>query len=342
MQILTTRPFPLPSPSLVSLALIAGLLSAPPHAAAQAADQVGSCGDVAIAEFDWPAAEIVTAILAQALSDGYGCAVSRPAASPGPALDAVAAASAADRLLIAPGLRLSDGEDRSGAVASARLYRDGDGAGWFAPAWFLALNPDLKTVEDLARAARAFREAGRGASPRLTICPESWPCHGDNIALIAELGLESVFDIVTPANGAALKASVEGAFAARRPWLGYGWEPSEIAAEYGMRRIALGQAKICDGIDRGAADCRQPFAEPPLVTAYGSAFWRRAPRVAAFLNRFQLESAAMSKTLSWRAANNASADQAAAAFFAANRALWAPWFDKTALQAFEAAAATRE
>lgn len=310
----------------------AALLAAPPAAAVD-------CGAIDVAAFQWPAGELVAALVARALRDGYGCDASAQTASLDRAIAAIGAPGAPP--LIAPGVPIDAVDERAEIRRGAALHGDGAREGWFAPKWFLALHPEIETLEDLALSARAFRDAGGQGRPRLHLCPTTWPCHGENVALVEELGLASVFEIVAPQSGEALEASIRDAFATQSPWVGYAWTPSAVVAENPLRALEIGEVQVCDGLRRREESCRAPFQSTPTVVAYPAALAETAPRLAAFLDRFAAPTESVVETLSWRAANNADLSQSVDRYLAAHAETWADWFDAAARDAFRAAQARR-
>lgn len=324
--------------------------SVDPTAAGEAAEGAASaeedapraCGPVLIAELQWPAARFAAAVAEVVLTDGYGCAVVRSPASISGALDAFGAAAteAADPVLIAPGLRADRAVETPQAAVGAPVFAAQDGAGLFVSAWFLSAEGGGGSIDALLVAAERWA-APSDQRPKFHICPEAWSCHAETQAVVEAFSLEARFEIVTPASGDALTASLLEANDRREPWFGYYWTPSAPLARLAMRRIDLGDLWVCEGeagrvtvrwplaaaagdpaqdADDPAAEpaasaapegCRAPFETAPAVTLYDPALRARAPAAADFLDRFAIPSAMVRDALNWRAQENATMAAAA-------------------------------
>lgn len=285
---------------------------------------------VTVARFDWPEAAVAAELARRVLEDAFGCDVSLLPASAEPALAAIAAG---EELIVAPGVALSQTRGQP-EIESSRLF--GAAAdGWFAPAWMLERDRKLRSVLDAVADPSQFAHDGR--RPRLHICPETWPCHAENRALIARLGLEDVFEIVTPASGDALIASIAAAFADQAPWIGYAWRPAGDLAAYPLRRLATSGIEICGGEGSEDGACRPPFAEHDPQTAYPPRLKETAPEVAAFLQRFIIPSDWMAEALTWRNAQDATARATADRLIEQRPEMWRAWLTPRGRAQFEAA-----
>lgn len=308
-----------------------------------------ACGDVVLAEFDWATAQLAARLLETALRDGYGCDVSRSPAAVPLALDAVGRANdgiLAARLLEQPSVSApmvvtvdaprDQAVSRDGVAAGAALYGGGERHGWFVPRWFADANPSLRRLEDLRDQAALFTETSE-ERPKLHLCPKNWPCHADDQALVAALGLETAFDIVVASSGEALTGSLIKAWRARRPWIGSYWSPSAAVAEQPMTRIDSGSLLLCaKGAAPGEEACRAPHRAAERIVAYPQALGAERPRIAALLRRFSLPEEAMLDALAWRAGSNASLDETVLYVLTRHPKLWRLWLDRAAQKRLEA------
>lgn len=310
--------------------------------ATEETDAAAACGAVIVAQFDWPAAEFVAALVARILEDGYGCDVEAPPASPDAALAALKAdgADPADRpVIVAPALPL-DQADAVGVLASAALFNGEDVRGFATPEWFAATRPQLDTLSDIAANAALF--AGpQGERPTLTLCPETWPCYAEGRAVALAHGLDDGFDLRPAASGAALAEELAAAHRRREPWIGYYWAPSATAAEYPLRFIPADPAVACP--PNGAPDaCRADFAPARLGLLYGAALADRAPEAAAALDAIALPVAAVHRALIWRSRNAAGAAAAADRFLAEEPEIWRAWVSPEAADGIRSALQRRQ
>ncbi|MEO1328534.1 MAG: glycine betaine ABC transporter substrate-binding protein, partial [Pseudomonadota bacterium] len=233
-------------------------------------------------------------------------------------------------------LENGDGPLRLGAA----LFDARERAGWHVPAWFAAANPQIRTLQDAVAASGRIltRDASaRGEKPKLLLCPAHWACAAENRALAAAIGADARFELVEPASGEDLLASLQEANRERRPWIGYLWSPALAAARDPMVRLETGEARICD--DQGA--CRPPFADAPLITVAEARFADRRPRVEAFLGRFAIPLDRMREALALTARTGAGADQAADLIVATDPGLLDAWLDVEARARFDRMAEQR-
>lgn len=343
-------------PATALAALLA--LATAPEAAERLSDEPslappgGACGQVVVAEFGWATAGLASRLLEIALTDGYGCEVVRMPADPGRAVAAVAEAHRAmskaeaeaaplDAAPISPPAAVvavgavidqAAGRESDGVALGAELYGGLDRSGWFAPRWLTAAHPQIQRIEDAARNPQIFSENPK-QRPKLHICPVSWPCHADDKSLVEQLNLSEHFEIVTPASGDELTASLIEAWRNRRPWLGSYWSPSAALAEHAMTRLQSGSLEICE--PNAAKSCRPPHKSAPRLTLYPEALETRAPHVAAMLRRFAMAPEVVLEALAWRASNNADLDDAALQLLDSRPQLWRSWLDAPGRSRFE-------
>lgn len=317
-----------------------------------------ACGPAIVAEFSWTTAELAARVLEIVLTDAYGCEVERRPADPSRVATAVARShqALARALEDAPPLGGAPLEEPPaviaigvaatqippGAAIGAETYGGRERGGWFTQRWLVDANPELRRIEDAAKRPELFA-VGATEKPKLHVCPAAWPCHADDMALAARLGLQDRFEIVVPASGDALTASLAEAWRTRRPWIGSYWTPSAAVAEHAMIRLKSGALEICaeaaDG--DGAATCRPPHQTTARVALYPQALRRRAPETAAFLRRFATPPGAVLEALSWRARANADLTDAALHLLETQPDLWRSWLDASARQRFEPALQAR-
>ncbi len=335
----------LPAPLLHAGAGAAGAAeeSSPATLETGALPNAKPCDAIVIAAFDWEAARLSAALLRVLLEDALDCRATLSPASPEGAVRALEERSLP---LVAPGLSAPTNiAARPELRASGPLYAAGERVGFFAPSWLLDAAPRVKTLADVA--AEAARFAPRpGARPTLHLCPRNWACHGESLRVARALGLDRVFRLETPASGGALLDSLDRAARARRPWIGYAWTPSTIAAEHKLRWLppgdcaeeadAAADARADARADAGAAPCPSGFSEAPSVTLFAAEIARDAPRAAEIIGRFQASAEIVTDALSWRRINNAGFREAADYVFATYPESWRGLLNVEERLAFEA------
>ncbi|MEM9958390.1 MAG: glycine betaine ABC transporter substrate-binding protein [Pseudomonadota bacterium] len=325
---------------LLASAVLALTMAVAPAFAQNSGDvartQNANCPEpITVAQFAWPAAEISAELIYQFLRDAYGCNVDLAPAATDRTLAALErSATQPGAIVIAPGLDRSHVREAPD-IDGARLF-GAAAEGWFAPSWMFDRDPNLRSVLDVAASPQTF--AASDGRPQLYICPENWPCHRENIALIERLDLTESYEIVTPASGDALIESLASAYANQTPWVGYAWRPSAMIAAYPLRRLATSGVEICapQGSAEGARACRTPFSDYAPQTAYPARLREDAPEIVSFLNRLLIPSDVMVETLAWRKTTSANAAQTVARLIRARPQIWRPWLSAEARARFDA------
>jgi len=111
-----------------------------------------ACGTVSITEMDWASSQVVTAVAAFLMEQGYGCDVQKVPSSTVPALTSLAETGEPDILTEVwanstpayAGL-LEEGK----LVELTNVLSDGGVEAWWIPAYLAESNPELTTMEGI-------------------------------------------------------------------------------------------------------------------------------------------------------------------------------------------------
>lgn len=305
---------------LGATALIAGGLSATSAAA--------DCGDVSITQMDWASSQVVTAVAAFLMEQGYGCNVQQVPSSTVPALTSLAETGEPD---ILTEVWANSTPAYEGLLAEGKLVElthvlsDGGVEGWWIPQYLAESNPELTTWEGIMANPAAV-------GGKFHDCPSGWACDIINNNNLKAAGAEAGgLERFQHGSGETLQTSIAAAYADQAPWFGYYWAPTAVLGKYPMVQVKVPEYNAEGHTCNGSADCANPvFSAYPtakVVTAVSGAFMEREPEVAELLKNVAFTNAQMGEVLAWRLDNNASNEEAAVYFLTNYKDVWADWLN---------------
>lgn len=280
---------------------------------------------------DWASAQVVTAVAAFLMEQGYGCDVQKVPSSTVPALTSLAETGEPDILteVWANSTPAYQGLlDEGKLVELTDVLSDGGVEAWWIPAYLAESNPELTTWEGIMANPAAV-------GGKFHDCPSGWACDiiNNNNLIAAEIegsGLERF----QHGSGETLQTSIAAAYADELPWLGYYWAPTAVLGKYPMVRVEVPAYDAEGHTCNGDVDCANPvFSAYPaakVATAASGAFVEREPEVAELLRNVSFTNAQMGEVLAWRLDNNASNEEAAVYFLTSYKDVWADWLNDEA------------
>jgi glycine betaine/proline transport system substrate-binding protein len=290
------------------------------------------CGrqPITIARMQWPTSALLTEIHARILRDNFGCNVTvqeSDMATVGSSMGASGQPAVAPEMWIA---RIA--EIWNAAMGGQKVRQGGTSyaeqvfEGWFVPDFVAESWPDVTTIEGLkARAA----EMGRGSRPRFISCPVDWGCNLVNRNMLRANGLDSLFEVVEPANRFELDTLIAEAVGRREPIVFYYWQPNAILAQFSFREVALGGYNKDNFLCLGRRACVNPqptgFAPEPVITAVSEWVFIEAPEIAAYFQRAKMPFAEMNAMLQQLTETGATVESVAERFVTERGAVWRPW-----------------
>lgn len=289
------------------------------------------CGEVSITEMDWASAQVVTAVAAFLMEQGYGCEVQKVPSSTVPALTSLAETGEPDILTevwanSTPSYEplLTEGK----LVELGDVLSDGGVEAWWIPAYLAESNPELTTWEGIM----ANPELVGG---RFHDCPSGWACDIINNNNLKALGIEGTgLERFQHGSGETLQTSIAAAFADKEPWFGYYWAPTAVLGKYPMVAVQVGEYNADAHACNGDVDCTTPaFSAYPaskVVTAVSNTFADEEPEIVELMSKLSFTNAQMGEVLAWRLDNNASNEEAAVYFLSNYKDVWADWLNDDA------------
>lgn len=289
------------------------------------------CGDVTIAEMNWPSAAVVTQVSKFIMEQGYGCTVTAIPTSTTPALVSISENGTPDIAQelwvngVQPYIEL---EEAGTIVEVADTLSDGGVEGWWIPEYLVAKHPELATIEGVL--------ANPGLlDNRFHQCPEGWGCKNVNDELTRNFGLvDAGIEIFQHGSGETLATSIASAYEAQEPWFGYYWAPTAILGKYPMVKVELGEYNAEIFTCAADIDCdtteKSSWPTAPVKSAVTTSFEDREPEVAALISNVAFTNAQMGEVLAWKEDNQASNEEAAVYFITNYSDTWSAWVNDAA------------
>jgi len=214
--------------------------------------------------------------------------------------------------------------------------------GWLVPTYVIKgdakrgikpMAPDLKSIKDLPRYWKLFKDAEDPAKGRFYSCIPGWECQKINEKKFKAYGLDKYYNIFLPGSDAALNGSMAAAYKRGEPWFGYYWAPTWVLGKFDMTPIEEPPySKEAWNKDYG---CAYP---PVRVNIFVNAdLAKKAPEVVAFLKKYETTQGMANKFLAYMQDKKASTEDAAIWFLKNYEGLWTTWVPADVVKKVKAA-----
>lgn len=226
------------------------------------------------------------------------------------------------------------------AEAAGQIVNLGDNfpdswQGWLVPTYVIKgdaargikpMAPDLKSVYDLPKYAKLFKDVEDPGKGRFYSCIAGWECEKINERKFDAYGLNDTFNIFLPGSGAALVASLAGAYKKGEPWVGYYWAPTWVLGLYDM--TPLQEPAYDKAVFESTAKCAYPSVATKIYINSGMS--KKAPDVVEFLKKYETTQAMANKFLGFMQEKEADIDDAAMWFLKNYEDVWSGWVSSDA------------
>jgi glycine betaine/proline transport system substrate-binding protein len=202
--------------------------------------------------------------------------------------------------------------------------------GWLVPAYVIKgdpergiepMAPDLKSVSDLPKYKDLFKDPEDPSKGVFYSCIAGWECEKINERKFDAYGLNDSYNIFLPGSGAALVASMAGAYKKGQPWFGYYWAPTWVLGSYDM--IPLEEPAFDQKIFETTGKCAYPAVKVNI--AVNSSMLKKAPDVVEFLKKYETTQAMANKFLAYMKDNEKTTQEAAEWFLKNYEDVWSSW-----------------
>jgi glycine betaine/proline transport system substrate-binding protein len=202
--------------------------------------------------------------------------------------------------------------------------------GWLVPTYMIkgdaargikATTPDLKSVMDLPKYAKIFKDVEDPSKGRFYSCIAGWGCEKINEKKFVAYELNETFNLFLPGSGAALVASLAGAYKKGQPWVGYYWAPTWVLGSYDM--TPLEEPPYDKAIFESTAKSAYPAVSVNI--AVHSSMMKKAPEVVEFLKKYETTQDMANKFLAFMKDKEADTQAAAEWFLKEYESTWTGW-----------------
>ena len=204
------------------------------------------------------------------------------------------------------------------------------------PAYLQEEYPDLDSVEDLKdpQYKALFQTAESGDKASLVSCIIGWACEEVNAAQITGYGLDDHIHIVNPGDGAALNASLYGAYERGDPWLGYQWGTNDPALKLDL--VRLEEPPYSDECWFTTKACA--YEDANILIAVNPDLPAEAPDVVAMLRKWDFNIDIYKAAVQWQDQTGVTDPAATALWWLKDNAdIWNTWVTADAAEAIQEA-----
>ena len=219
---------------------------------------------------------------------------------------------------------------KSGKVADLGSNFSDNWQGWLVPTYMIKgdakrgikpMAPDLKSVSDLPKYWKLFKDPEVPTKGRFYNSIPGWGCTKINSTKLKTYGLDKYFNDFITGSDAALSGSMAAAVKKGKPWVGYYWEPTWVLGKLDMTRLeepSFNQ-KIWD-TDKGCT-----YGSVTINILVNTKLFKSAPDVVEMLRKYETTTAMVNKILANMMDTKGSTEDGAV-WFLKNRAdVWTKW-----------------
>ncbi len=202
--------------------------------------------------------------------------------------------------------------------------------GWYVPRYMVEGDakrgikptaPGLKSVSDLPKYWKLFKDPEDPTKGRFFSCIPGWSCALVNEKKFDVYGIKKHYNIMQPGSGPALAASMETAYKRGKPWLGYYWAPTWVLGKLDM--LQLEEPAFDQEIWDTTKACEYPAVKADILVH--KSLIKAAPDVVAFLKNYETTLDINNKFLAYMQDNKAKTEEAAIWFLKNYEDLWIGW-----------------
>lgn len=313
--------------------------------------QAGAQAETAACEVDrpvrfggmnWESNLLLVEIERSILENGYGC---KTQVEPGETVAMIAALERGDvdinseiwpnQTQHAWGKALESGK----VIGVGHIFTSEEG--WYIPRYTAKRYPDIREARDLLKHADAFVDPEDPSRSIVYGCPVGWTCETVNQNLLRALNMDSQFSVLSPGNGAALKAAIQSNYRRQRDIAFYYWSPTPLEGSLDLVRLELPafdeQAYVCLTRQGCTDPLPSDFQPNDVMTGLNKAFAEQAPAVAEFFSRVSIPREVISAMLARMESDSLEYAEAARLFLREHGQYWQQWVPADVAQRVQAA-----
>jgi glycine betaine/proline transport system substrate-binding protein len=319
--------------SILSAAIVAGALAM--SSGANASD----CGEISMADMNWPSATLMANVDKIILEAGYGCEIEMVGGATTTtfaSMDNKGEPDVAAELWINAVREPLFAAMDEGRLHSARSGPITDlGEGWWLPPYTVAAHPELKTVLDILERPDLFPDKEDPSRGAFIGCPAGWGCQLSNQSLFIAFEMEAKgWNLIDPGSQAGLDGTIIKANERGENWFGYYWAPTSMIGKYNLQMMPFGVpfagAENWDGcVAKGPEACTDPkpssWTPSEVHTVVTDRFKDVAGPAMGYFDKRIWPGGVMGAMLVYMDSEQADGPDAAAHFMKAHEDLWMQW-----------------
>ncbi|MBW7920886.1 MAG: ABC transporter substrate-binding protein [Rubellimicrobium sp.] len=314
-----------------------------------AAPAFADCGNVTIASMNWQSAEVLAALDAFILGNGYGCEAEIISGDTVPTITSMVERGAPDIapegwIDLVPEV-IQQGLAEGRIVGAAYAVSDGALQGWWIPQYIADAHPDIRTIEDVRAHPELFPDPEDSSKGAIYNGPQGWGGTVVTTQLFNAFDFaDAGFNLIDTGSAAGLDGSIARAYEHEEGWAGYYWSPTALLGRYAMVKLQHGVDLDMDEWTRCTSNGECPDPKPNdwpldrLQTIVTSSFAERAgDDVMAYLNTRAWDNATVNALMAWMTDNQATGEDGARYFLENNEDIWTQWVTADAADKVRAA-----
>lgn len=216
--------------------------------------------------------------------------------------------------------------------------------GWLVPAYLVKgdakrgikpIAPDLKSVTDLPKYWKLFKDPEDPSKGRFYNSLPGWGCTKINSEKLKAYGLDKYYTDFITGSDAALAGSMAAAFKRGKPWVGYYWEPTWVLGKLDMYRLE--EPPYSDEVWNKNKACAYKSVHVNILVS--SSFMKQYPDVVAMLKKYETTTAMVNEVLAFMQDTKGKTDDGAIWFLKNKEDVWTKWVSEDVVTKVKAALA---
>jgi glycine betaine/proline transport system substrate-binding protein len=283
---------------------------------------------IIFADLSWESAQVHNRIAAFILENGYGYPKSDYI--PGDTIPLFLGLTRGDVHVNMELWTENQQEAYDEAIAAREVVDLGDNywdnwQGWLVPTYMIEngqLPADI-SVDDMPDYWELFKDREDPNKGAFYSCIAGWECEKINEEKFKEYGLDEYYNVILPGSGAALLASMVGAYEKGEPWFGYYWAPTAALGKLDMTPIE--EPPYDEQVWETNHACAYPAVHVNILV---NAEWfdnKINAAAAEFLTNYSTTTAQNNQVLAFMEENKASIEEAAIYFLQNFKSVWKQW-----------------
>ena len=272
--------------------------------------------EIVFVDLNWDSALVQTSIASAIVEHGYEYPVSKV---PGDTVKIFPALQSGSAHVAVETWVSNAQEAYDKALADGYMVRVGDNLqdnwqGWVVPQYVKDANPGLVSVTDIEEYKDVFATVASGGKARFVTCIPGWGCETINANKFDAYDMLDYLEPFNPGSQEAMFADLKSTYDRGEPWLGYLWNPSQLAVALDL--YVLEEPAWTQECWDTTQACAYPVAEIGIVAA--SSLSERAPEVIRFFNNYDFSSQDLRPIFSWMEENDETPENGAIWFLQNN------------------------